>query len=83
MIIQNSYFKKRVSLEEQRAHLQDRFLRGRQIAFMINEYFQTTGVHDDVLDYAELFSFTLHNNDVQEFDTRWDDIVVANDQKTL
>ena len=31
-IIQNSYFKKKVSLEEQQAQKEDRFLRGRQIA---------------------------------------------------
>ena len=33
-IIQNSKFKKKVSLEEQKAQKEDRFLRGRQIAFM-------------------------------------------------
>ena len=32
-IIQNSNFKKRVYLEDQKAQLDDRFLRGRQIAF--------------------------------------------------
>ena len=34
-IIQNSQFKKKVSLEEQKAQKDDRFLRGRQIAFLI------------------------------------------------
>ena len=34
-IIQNPFFKKNVSLEKQKAQLQDRFLRGRQIAFVI------------------------------------------------
>ena len=38
-IIQNSRFKKKVSLEEQKAQKKDRFLRGRQIAFMIYDYF--------------------------------------------
>ena len=38
-IIQNSQFKKKVSLEEQKAQKEDRFLRGRQIAFMIYDYF--------------------------------------------
>ena len=75
-IIQNSYLKKRVSLEQQKAQLQDRFLRGRQIAFMIYEYFRVTGAHDAVLDYADLFSTTLCNDDVQEFDTRWDEILL-------
>ena len=34
-IIQNSQFKKKVSLEEQKAQKEGRFLRGTQIAFMI------------------------------------------------
>ena len=34
-IIQNTHFKKKVSLEEHIAQKEDRFLRGRQIAFMI------------------------------------------------
>ena len=55
-IIQNSQFKKKVSLEEQKAKKEDRFLRGRQIAFMIYDYFRVTGAHDTVLDYADLFS---------------------------
>ena len=37
-IIQNSHFKKKVSLEEQKAQKEDRFLRERQIAFMIYDY---------------------------------------------
>ena len=55
-IIQNSKFKKKVSLEEQKAQKEERFLRGRQIAFMINDYFRVTGAHDAVLYYADLFS---------------------------
>ena len=47
-IIQNSKFKKKVRIEEQKAQKDDRFLRGRQIAFMINEYFRVTGAHDTV-----------------------------------
>ena len=39
-IIQNSHFKKKVSLEEQKAQKDDRFIRGRQIAFMIYDYFE-------------------------------------------
>ena len=34
-IIHNSQFKRRISLEEQKAQKQDRFLRGRQIAYLI------------------------------------------------
>ena len=42
-IIQNTRFKKKVSLEEMKAHKEDRFLRGRQIAHLIDEYYQVTG----------------------------------------
>ena len=76
-IIQNSQFKKMVSLEEQKAQKEDRFLRGRQIAFMIYDYFQVTGAHDTVLDYADLFSVTLHDDNIQEFDTRWDEVLLS------
>ena len=64
-IIQNSFFKKKVSLQEQKAQKEDQFLRGRQIAFTIYDYFRVTGTHDTVLDDADLFSITLRNDDVQ------------------
>ena len=69
-IIQNSHFKKKVSVEEQKAQKEDRFLRGRQDAFMIYDYFRVTGAHDTVFDYADVFSVTLHDDNIQEFDTR-------------
>ena len=47
-IIQNTHFKRRVSLEEQKAHKEDRFLRGRQIAHLIYEHFRVTGANDSV-----------------------------------
>ena len=76
-IIQNSYFKRKVNLEEQKAQKEDRFLRGRQIAYMIYDHFQVTSANDTVLDYADLFTITLRNDDVQEFDTRWDAILLS------
>ena len=74
-IIQNSHFDKKASLEEQEAQKEDRFLRGRQIAFMIYDL-RVTGAHDTVLDYDGLFSVTLRNDNVQEFDTRSDEILL-------
>ena len=76
-IIQNSHFKKKVSLEEQIAQKEGQFLRGRQIAFMNYDYFRVTGAHGSVLDYADLFSITLRNDNVQELDTRWDEILLS------
>ena len=47
-IIHNSHFKRRISLEEQKAQKQDRFLRGRQIAYLIYDYFRVTGANCSV-----------------------------------
>ena len=82
-IIQNSYFKKEVSLEEQKAQKEIRFLRGRQVAYLIYDYFRVTGVHESVLDYADLFTVALRNDDIQEFDTRWDEILLSMEQFPL
>ena len=52
-IMQNTRFKKKVSLEEQKAQKEDRFLRGRQIAYLIYEYFRVTGANDSVENFAD------------------------------
>ena len=61
---------------EQKAQKEDRFLRGRQIAYMIHDYFRA-GAHDTVLHYADLITITLRTDNVQEFDTRWDEILLS------
>ena len=43
---------------------------------MIHEYFRVTGAHEAVLGYSDLFRITLHD-DVQEFDTRWDEVLLS------
>ena len=76
-IIHNSHFKRRISLEEQKAQKQDRFLRGKQIAYMIYEYFRVTGANDSVENYADLFTISLRNDDIQEFDSMSDGILLS------
>ena len=71
-IFTSVHFRRRVSVEEQRAQKDDRFLRGRQIAHMIYEHFRATGAYEAVEGLSELFSVRLQNDDVQDFDTRWD-----------
>ena len=73
-IIHNSHYKRRISLEEQKAHKEDRFLRGRQIAYLIYEYFRVTGANDSVENYADLFTIGLRNDHIQEFDSKRDGI---------
>ena len=76
-IIHNSKFKKRISLEEQEAQKEDRFLRGRQIAYLIHDQFRVTGTHDSVENYTDLFTIVLRNDDIQEFDSKWDGILLS------
>ena len=72
-IIQDTRFKKKVSLEEMKVHKEDRFLRGRQIAYLIYEYFRVTLANDSVKNYADLFTVVLRNDDIQEFDSKWEE----------
>ena len=44
---------------------------------MTYDYFRVTGAHDTVLDYADLFSVTLHDDDFQEFDIRWCEVLLS------
>ena len=76
-IIHNTQFKRRISLEEQKALKEDRFLRGRQIAYLIYEQFRVTGTDDSVENYTDLFTISLRNDDIQEFDSKWDGILLS------
>ena len=76
-IIHNSHFKRRISLEEQKAQKEDRFLRGRQIAYLIYEYFPVIGANDSVENSANLFTIAVRNDDIQEFDSKWDGILLS------
>ena len=79
-IIHNSQFKRRISLEEQKAQKEDRFLRGRQIAHLIYDHFRVTGSHDSVENYTDLFTIVLRNDDIQEFDSKWDGFFIIDDE---
>ena len=76
-IIHNSQFKRKISLEERKAQKEDRFLRGRHIAYLIYEYFRVTRANDSVENYAELFTSVLRDDDIQEFDSKWDGILLS------
>ena len=64
------HFRNRVSVEEHRAQKSDRFLRGRQIAHMIYEYFSATRAYDAVQGLSDLFTLSLQSDDVQDFVVR-------------
>ena len=77
---QFSLQRKNQSGEKKRPRSRDRFLRGRQIANLIFDYSRVTGVHDSVENYADLFTIVLRNDDIQEFDSKWDGIFVVHNE---
>ena len=44
---------------------------------MIYDYFRVTGAHDTALDFADLFSVPFHDDNIQEFVTRWDEVLLS------
>ena len=54
---------------------EDSFLWGRQIAYLIYEYFRVT--NDSVEKDANLFMVVLRNDDIQKFDSTWDGILLS------
>ena len=76
-IIHNSQFKRRISVEEQKSQKEDRFFRGRQIAYLIYEQFRVIGTDDSVENYTDLFTIALRNDDIQGFDSKWDGILLS------
>ena len=82
-IIHDSHFKRKVSLEEQKAQKEDRFFRGRQIAYLIYDHFRVTGANDSVDNYADLFSIFFRIDDIQEFDSKWGRNSINNDENPI
>ena len=44
---------------------------------MIYEQFRVTGANDSVENYADLFTISLRNDDIQEVDSKWDGILLS------
>ena len=44
---------------------------------MVYQYFRVIGANGSVENYADLFTVVLRNDDIQEFDSTWDDILLS------
>ena len=44
---------------------------------MIYEHFRATGAYDAVQGLSDLFNIRLQNDDVQDFDVRWDQALLS------
>ena len=43
----------------------------------LSEHFRVTGANDSVENYADLFTIGLRNDDIQDFDSKWDGIFLS------
>ena len=75
--IQNSNFRKKVRLEEQKARKGWPKHSQKEIASLIYECFRVTGAHETILEFKDLFSVLLRGDEVQGFDTRWDEVLLS------
>ena len=55
---------------------QDWFFHGGQIVHLIYEYFRVIEANDSVKIYVDLFTISLRNDNTQEFDSKWDGILI-------
>ena len=67
-IIQNCHFKKKVSLEEQKAQRRIDFYEEDRIPYMIYDYFQVVFMMPFLTKL--IFAMNLRNDDIQEFDLK-------------
>ena len=67
-----THFRQKISVQEQGAQKNNRFLRVRQIACLIYEYFRPTGFYDEISGLSGLFIIKLENDDIRDFDLRWE-----------
>ena len=71
-ILTSVHFRMEVSVEEQRAQKDDRFLRGRQIAYMIYEYFRATVACEAVQGLSDLLrSRFRHKTGPSSISSKW------------
>ena len=75
-IIHDSHFKRRISLEEQKA--QKGPFPSRQTDCLLDlRSLPGHWSHDSVENYTDLFTIVLRNDDIQEFDSKWDGILLS------
>ena len=67
----NGDFKRRVFTQEEAAKKEKRFLTGRQVAWMIDEYFKVSDADEPVLDLNDFLRVELKNDNLQSFNVRW------------
>ena len=76
-ITHNTRFKKKVSLEEMRPKRRTvSFVEGISLTWSTSSS-KSIGANDSVENYTDLFTIVLRHGDIQEFDSKWDGILLS------
>ena len=76
-IIHNSHFKRKNQSGGTKSP------RKRTVSFEVfTNFFRVIGANDSVDNYADLFTVGLRNDDIEEFDSKWDGILLSYDGKS-
>ena len=76
-IIQNTRFKKKVSVKEMKSSQRRPFPSRKTDRLLDLRVFPVTGANGSVENCADLFSVVLRNDDIREFDSKWDEISLS------
>ena len=49
----------------------------KRLTYLTYDYFRVIGIQDSVENYADLFTISLRNDDIHEFDSKWDGILLS------
>ena len=76
-IIHNTRFKREVSLEERKAQKRGPFLPRKTDSLPDLRVLPGHWANDSFENYADLFSIVLRNDCIQEFDSKWDGMILS------
>ena len=48
-----------------------------RLLYMIYEHYRATGAHEAAIDLSDLYIVSSQGDDIQDFDTRWDQTLLA------
>ena len=75
--ILNGEIGRQVNLAEEKAAKHGHMLKGRQIAYMVMDYFKITAQEGAILELDDLVSLQLHSNNLKKFTHEWESTLIG------
>ena len=81
--LQNLYSRKRSVWEKKKAEKKTASSEEDRSLYLIYECLRVTGANDSVENYTDLFTIVIRNDDIQEFDSKWDEFLLSHDANPI